>query len=483
MGFISEEQMLKVLLGLNPWWGTGSVPRELTKPVRRAAFYEAKRFLHHKPIRRAIVLSGARRVGKTTIMYQMIEELLASDVPSKSILYVTFDHPLLKFFDIGQIVDSFKRNIAPLEENEFYLFFDEIQYASEWNNWLKVLYDHSPGVHIIATGSASPILATRSSESGVGRWTTVHVPTLSFFEYTQIAGAREAFTPPADFKVNDLWTTDAASLARMIHPLYGLEEHFRRYLLIGGFPELALVDDITVAQRVLREDVVDKVLKRDMITVFGIRSVAELEKIFLYLCIHSGNIIAYDAIAKAIGISRPTVANFVELLKAANLIYVSNPVEISGKKVLKSRPKIYLADAALRNAVLMMGEDLLTDPDEMGMVVETAVFKHLASYYSSLVPKIAYYRDSKVGKEVDIVVSLPSGRLLVEVKYRENASVNEYDAIATLSKDEDTVGSVVVTKRFDDYGVIREKSRVPIVKIPAFAFLYLIGSVERRSAT
>ncbi len=479
MGFISEEQMLRVLFGLNPWWRTGVAPKDLARPVKRAAFYEARRFLQVEPIRRVVVLSGARRVGKTTIMYQMIEDLLATGVSSKSVLYVTFDHPLLKFFNIGQIVDVFRGSIAPAADGNVYLFFDEVQYASDWNNWLKVLHDQMPGARIMATGSASPVLAAKSSESGVGRWTMVHVPTLSFFEYVQIAGVEGVPDLPTGFELASVWKADTQGLAALVRPLYGLESHFRRYLLIGGFPEFVAVDDVSLAQRVLREDVVDKVLKRDMTAVFGIRSVAELEKVFLYLCLHSGSIVAFDAIANAVGISRHTVANFVELLKAANLIYVSNPVEAGGKKVLRSRPKIYLADAALRNAVLILGEDLLADAEGMGMVVETAVYKHLYTYYSPLVPKVGYYRDARSDREIDVVVSLPTGRLLVEVKYRDATPVNRHDAIVSVANEKETSGAVVVTKRFDDYGVLGGGSRVPIVKIPAFAFLYMVGSAER----
>lgn len=106
-------------------------------------------------------------------------------------------------------------------------------------------------------------------------------------------------------------------------------------------------DDVGYAQKIIREDVVDKVLKRDMVSLFSIRNVAELEQIFLYLCLVSGNIVVLDTIAKEIGVSRATVANYVTFLEQANLIYVSQPTDRTGKKVLKARPKIYLADAAI----------------------------------------------------------------------------------------------------------------------------------------
>lgn len=145
------------------------------------------RMIEHPQIRRGIILSGPRRVGKTTIMYQMIEDNLKKGIPAKNILYVSFDHPMLKLCDIGRIIEIFQNNLNP-DERELYLFFDEIQYAQDWDLWLKTLYDRNPSYHIMATGSASPILAEKAKESGVGRWTTVRIPTLSFYEYIDLRG-------------------------------------------------------------------------------------------------------------------------------------------------------------------------------------------------------------------------------------------------------------------------------------------------------
>jgi predicted AAA+ superfamily ATPase len=150
--------------------------------------------------------------------------------------------------------------------------------------------------------------------------------------------------------------------------------------VVGGFPELALSKDEFYAQRVMRDDVVDKVLKRDIPALFNIRSVVDLEKIFLFLCYNSSSIISMEAISRELsGVSRPTVEKYIQYLESANLIYVSNPIDIGGKKILKSQPKIYIADAAIRNAVIMQ-EDLLTNSAEMGLMVETAVYKHIRAF-------------------------------------------------------------------------------------------------------
>ena len=114
-----------------------------------------------------------------------------------------------------------------------------------------------------------------------------------------------------------------------------MQNHFTRYLQVGGFPELALASNDRMAQQIMREDVVDKVLKRDLPALYNIRSATELERIFLYLCNVSSEIVSIAAIAKELdGVSRPTVENYIRFLESANLIYLSYPVELGGRKVL-----------------------------------------------------------------------------------------------------------------------------------------------------
>jgi len=108
-----------------------------------------------------------------------------------------------------------------------------------------------------------------------------------------------------------------------------------------------------LAQQIMREDVVDKVLKRDLPSLYNIRNATELERIFLYLCNVSSEIVSIETITKElIRVSRPTVENYIAYLESANLIYQSWPVSLTDKQILKARPKIYIADAAIRNAVL-----------------------------------------------------------------------------------------------------------------------------------
>ena len=481
MAITSNENILKLLYSYNPWWRTGIVPVEFIKPVKRFAFSEAKKWLDNTSVKRFVLLSGTRRVGKTTIMYQMIQSLIERGEHPKSIIYLSFDHPILKFYSIEDIIEIYTNNIYSGEK--CWLFFDEIQYAENWELYLKVFYDSKPNFYITATGSASPVIEKGAGDSGVGRWNIIKVPTLSFFEYCKIAKISELPKLDITIKPTALATMNKNSQREIMYLLEPLQKHFTRYLAVGGFPELVMSDNDYSIQRILREDVVDKVLKRDIPSLFNIRNSTVLEKVFLYLCFNSSNIINTSTISKELeNTPRATIDNYIDFLERANLIYRSMPVGLEGKMILKAAPKIYISDAAIRNAVLMLDiNDLITNPEEMGLIAETAVYKHLAAFYYPSHATVGYYRKSgHASKEIDIVVDYPIGKILTEVKYRENPTIKHDDAIVEIANNEKekVIAALVITKTAESYGLLEYKTKVPIYKIPAYAFLYLLGHAE-----
>jgi len=475
MDIISTENLLKVLTAFNPWWKFGTVRPEFSKKYKRFAFHEASKLLHSKDFRRTVVLTGTRRVGKTTIQYQLIEQLLHAGVSPPRILFVSLDHPLLKLCKLNEILDCYHGNIYG-EEDCFY-FFDEVQYASDWDQWVKTIYDTRPLSRTVVTGSASPVLKKKATESGAGRWSIIQVPTLSFFEYCELVNVKDRPLLSEDVRPTALVKYEKTDLNILLGKLSVLQAHFNRYLLVGGFPELALAKDDFMAQSIMREDVIDKVLKRDIPSLYKVRNSTELERIFLYICYHSSNIIAVDAISKELqGVSRATVEDYISYMESANLLYRSYPVDLGGKKVLKAKAKIYIADAAIRNAVLM-DDNLTLDPEELGITIETAVYKHVAAFYYQNTTKVGYYRGGKKNNEIDIVVEFPSGKILIEVKYRDKATIDADDAIFNLA--DEAISSIVITKRADDYGVQPSSGSKKILRLPAFAFLYLLGNAEK----
>ncbi len=475
MAITTQERILKILRSYNPWWVSGAVNPGFCPTYKRFSYYEAMKRLQETQVRRTVVLTGARRVGKTTIQFQMIDALLRQGIAPHRIVFVSMDHPMLKLAGVDEILECYHGNICA--DQDAYYFFDEIQYAEDWAQWLKTLYDTQPTTKIVATGSASPALVRGSTESGAGRWSVIQVPTLSFYEYCALIGVPDLQLEPT-LKPSALLGMDQWQRGQVMSKIAAVQNHFIRYLQVGGFPELALAKNDLLAEQVMREDVVDKVLKRDLPALYKIRNVTELERIFLYLCSVSSEVVAIDAVAKELnGVSRPTVQNYIDYLESANLIYQSYPVDLAGKKVLKASPKIYIADAAIRNAVLM-DSDLLTNPVEMGKMVETAVYKHMAAFYYQKATRVGYYRGGRKNKEIDIVVEYPHIRdIMVEVKYREQAPIANDDAIIEYCSQ--ASAAFIITKRAEDFGVHDAPNGQKLLRIPAFAFLYLLGHAEK----
>ena len=473
--FFNQSEVLSVLHGFNPWWSGKSYA---CPDFRRIAFEPCRNYLEDISLRRAILLSGPRRVGKTTILLQIADYLIKKGIDPKGIFYISLDHPMIKLLSLQKILALYNESIYPKGKDTF-LFLDEIQYSKEWGTETKLIIDHQPHVRMLATGSASVAHREHLAESGVGRWLTVSIPTLSFFEFVQIQGE----TPPQipeTLRPNDLFAVSKEELSDLTFRFRHLLPLFQQYLLVGGFPETAKLRDIGLCQRLLREDVVERVLKRDMTALFGVRNVNELEKLFIYLCIHSGGIVAHKTCANALGTSHTTVANHLTLLEQANLIYRLPPAEITGKKVLRARNKYYLVDAALRNAVLLRGEEILANPDEMGIIVETTVHRHLYAYYYRDIPEIVYWRDPVSQKEVDIIVRSPNYIFPFEVKYRENPNLGLTSGLVAFSRLEQVKKAYWVTKLDTDFGVSTfEGLETQFLKIPAHILCYLLGQAER----
>ena len=478
MAIVSEEQVMKVLRQYNPWWRTPSAIKEESKPQKRTAYYEALKMITHNTLRRFAVLSGVRRVGKTTILYQLMERLIDDGINPKNILYVTFDNPILKLVNVESVLSIYE-SMYPLDGTR-YIFFDEIQYTDNWELWMKVIYDSRKDIRLIATGSASPVLEKGSTDSGTGRWSILKIPTMSFYEYCRLLQLDEPMLPE-QLRISQLSKMSSAELGDLFDRFTHLQNHFNRYLMIGGFPELVLSDDDAYAQRMLREDVVDKVIKRDVLMLFNIRSPLLMEKLFLYLCMTSTEIFNATTAAKELdNTSVTTIDSYIDALRMSNLIYIAKPMDVGSKGALKGKPKIFIADAAIRNAVLMI-EDVLSDETELGAMVEMTVYKHIASFFQGSTAQIGYFRKVKENqKEVDVVVELPREKILCEVKYRNNSHIPASDAIVELCSDSSShvTSAFVVTKRLDDYGVAKHETHVPIMRIPALAFLYIMGKSE-----
>lgn len=472
---ITQEELAAVLAQFNPWW-RGEEISDLPS-WKRAAFGELYKYVKNPIGGRATFLSGARQIGKTTLIMQTIDNLLKDGVPAGNILYATFDHPLLKLAGIDATLSAWRQR-EPEKDGPKYIFLDEAQFIRDWGTWVKHQVDFEKQRRIIFTGSATPIIQA-DQESGLGRWHTIKLTTLSFYEYVQIKNLNLPKLPKIkslkeifDWPQNEIYRTSEIATSYIAH--------FHEYLVRGGFPQTAASGTDNQAQKLLREDIIDKALKRDMTAMFGVRLVLELEQTFLYLCMHDGSMLNMVDLQSSLGVPRPTIQNFIELLAAAHLIYRLPPFGY-GKEILRGKWKVYLSDPAIASAVMLRGKTALdNNPQLLGIAAESAVLKHLFSRYYEQNVRFSYWRGKK-DLEVDLIAEIAGELIPFEVKYRsQHSSLADCKGLINFCAEKNIKRGYIVTKSLDDFGVISQKdsNSASILKIPATLLCYFMGEME-----
>ncbi len=471
---IPKEELIAILAQFNPWWRGERIPD--IPHWRRGAFKELMQWIEAPPAHRAIMLSGPRQVGKTTLLIQAIQQLIDSGVPPANILYATFDHPICKLAGLNAVLQAW-RELEPKADGPEYLFLDEAQFIRDIGTWVKHQVDFFKSKRIVFTGSATPLIHT-DQESGVGRWHTLRISTLSFYEYLQIKKINLPNIPGIE-SIRDLVDCTSNEFYRMTQAATALIGHFHEYLIRGGFPQTVLVESITQSQRLLREDIIDKVLKRDMTALFGVRRIIELEQLFIFLCMHNGGMQDTQTISKELGIAKQTVQNFIDLFESTYLIYRLPPFGY-GKEVLRGKNKLYLGDPAIAPAVLMKGKSILEDARGLSQCVETAVVGNLWSHCSSNQAKFSYWRNQK-DKEVDLIIEIGETMIPFEIKY-QSQEVQARDIpglIDLLNQKTSILHGYIITKNPNDIGLLEETSlQKTYIKIPACLFCYWLGASE-----
>jgi predicted AAA+ superfamily ATPase len=469
------DEIIPVLSGFNPWWRG---ERFGMPPWKRHAFKCLHAWVEKPPVSRAVFVSGARQTGKTTLLLQVIEALLQAGVPESNILFATFDHPVLKMAGLDRVLAAWREREARVDGCPEYIFLDELQCMKGWETWVKHQTDFRKDRHIVFTGSALSLLE-KGAESGPGRWTTVPLETLSFREYLQIRNMDlPELSCPDSLETVFGWPESA--FWRLRDHMELLTSRFHQYLVQGGFPQTAPLDDIAQAQRLLREDVVDKVLKRDMTALFGVRHVLEMERLFLWLCRHEG-ILDPGAACSRLGVNRNTLQSYLKHLESCHLVRILRPFGY-GKEILKSKYKVYLTDMAVGSAVFLRGASVLEDEAALGGVVETAVLKHLVSGF--LMPRpapaaIFWWRGAskKLELEVDFVLEAEGTLLPFEVKYRRNLRPADERGIQAFCEEKNLARACMVTRAPEHFGVIK-KDFAHVLQIPASLFCLWSGSAE-----
>jgi hypothetical protein len=368
------------------------------------------------------------------------------------------------------------REISPPASGLEYIFIDEIQNVEHWETWLKHQIDFKGDSRRIAvTGSAAPI-HKKNTESGVGRWHTIKLPTLSFYEFLRIRDQK----PPGiakDLSLYQLGKLEPAALNNIALHFKDYVAYFHDYLLRGGFPRTAKVTELDDAQKLLREDIVDKVLKRDMTALFGVRNIVQLESVFFYLCMHQGGEVNISKLSKTLEISVPTVNRFIDLFEASNFLYKLRPFKY-GKEVLRGRIKTYIADPSIPESILLKGRSLLQDASRLGFSVEGVFFKHIFTRYYREALTSSYWKNSD-GHEVDIIASTAKNTVPFEVKYRQSkVKTSKLKGLIDFCQKQSVDRAYLITRDIEDIGVEDLSLKTKLIRVPAVIACYLLSASE-----
>lgn len=393
---IPTEKIMERLRYENPWWFSKQIPDSYSEKSKRLYFDLFYPFVKEKSIRRAVVLMGPRRVGKTVLLFHSIQQLLEDGVNPQRILFIGIDNPIYLHLGLEDILSLCKKSLNLKSLNDCYVFFDEIQYLKDWERHLKVLVDSYPKTKFIVSGSAAAALKWYSSESGAGRFTDFMLPPLTFQEYIHLK------------KMDHLIYNGKITYGNqqidycLTHHIKALNKEFINYLNFGGYPEVVLSEQIQSDMgRYVKSDIVDKVLLRDLPSLYGIKDVQELNRFFTYLAYNTGNEFSYETISKESGIQKETLKKYLEYLEAAFLIKVLNKVDINAKRLKRvTNFKVYLTNPSLRTALF---SPIVETDNEIGNMVETAVLSQWM-HRENLDLTYARWKEGRNEGEVDLIL-------------------------------------------------------------------------------
>lgn len=393
----------------NPWWvaGAGIEPDYAGLP-RRAYLASFLRLVRQAGVNRAVVLLGPRRVGKTVLVYHAIQALLDEGVSGRNILYISLETPIFTGLTLDGLVNRFRRLFSHPAHTRLYVFFDEIQYLHDWQIHLKSLVDDQRDCRFVATGSASAALRTQSAESGAGRFTDFQLPPLTFAEYLRFI----------DREAELIGAVDGVPAGYFARDIGALNREFVNYLNYGGFPEAVFSRAVRAdQQRHIKSDIIDKVLLRDLPSLYGISDIQELNRLFNTLAYNTAREISLQSLSTTSHVDKKTLARYLEYLEAAFLIRRVRRVDQDAAHFERVTTfKIYLTNPAMRAALFGPVRDA---DSAMGSLAETAVFSQWL-HNVALVDTLHYAR-WKSG-EVDLVALDPGTqrpRFAVEVKWSD----------------------------------------------------------------
>ena len=483
--------MLRELQKENVWWSSGEVPPDLAREFKRADFYPYRDKLDQEY---AKIIIGPRQVGKSTILYQLIQYLLKErKVPANRIVLLSLERP---FF--GTIKRPLADSLRVFEENVLkdtlsdlkepvYVFLDEASRRSEWALEVKEYIDRKYKIRFFITGSSSPALFQKSSESLMGRHEKTIMLTLKFSDTLELKNKpalnellktarkqvlRESFTKSIKEGRPEL-LFDALRNVFVALGTKGeskMQIELNDYLLRGGYP--GFYDKKTSWQqtaKILREAYFDSIISQDVVRVFDSRNPDKLKQLYTFLASSTAQTINASNLCNDIGIDRKTLDGYIYQLQQTYLIRTARIYKKNIRHVSNDFKKVYAGDVGFRNAVLGVDEDEIKEPNLLGYLAETVAQDHTLRLKYCTEPcencEIYFWKD-KQKREVDLVAEFHKNLIPMEVKYQETIKGSDIAPLKSAIEELKSPYGILLTKNS-----LQQKDQ--IISIPLWLYLLM----------
>jgi len=438
-----EERHRALLVRQNPWWQGKKT--ELPE-FERDLLEKLTKYIKYRQI---IAVTGLRRVGKTVLMKQIMQKLKA---PKNNICYISLDD--IDFQKYGIVEDLINYFLEFSDKSKMrYLFLDELQKLSNWQDLLKTYYDTEENLKILVSGSSSLELK-ENKETLAGRILTFYLPVLSFSEFVRYFGMEHSIQEKGIIREYDLKFSGKKEKYK---------ELFETYLEKGAFPELLDVKDEEFIKKYIRESVIEK-------TIVDISRIAKEDEKIIYELVRmlaGSNAQLFEVInlSNALKINRNLVSKYISLLEKSFMIKISYNFTASVAKQVRSSKKQYLAHSSIVMALL----------DYPFGVIKTEVAGHLVeAVMASGLEKISFWRTPQKD-EIDIVIKNKKQILPIEVKYQSQITNDDAKTLLKFCREFKTKKGIIITK---DMVEKRNMDGVEILLIPAWLFMLLKNSME-----
>jgi len=371
--------ILEVLLRWNTWGNFKLDPglkRDITPNILNAI-----------DIDQVVVLTGPRRTGKSTVLYQIMDYLIKGGTHPKSILHINFEDPALAL-DLSvslldQIYDEYRTHIYPTGKT--YLFLDEIQRITNWERWVRSR-NETKDIKIFITGSSAQLMSRELATLLTGRHLSFTVLPLTFREYLYFRDIEE----PRDF------------YSYKAEPV--ISNALIDYLIYGGYPSIALIDqktnldkDAAENKKLLKKQILleyfDDILFKDVALRHQIRDLTLLRNLAIYLLTNTSGFINYSKLGDKLLASPDVMQNYCSYLQEAYLIDLLQIFSLKISERSRNDQKIHAVDIGVRNVLS------ISNSEDFGKNVETVVHNNLRT---DSLDNIYYYKDSQC--DIDLLV-------------------------------------------------------------------------------